>query len=476
MISRVPNELWLKVFHHLPRDALKDVSLTYHTFHNIARTLLFTDFEFHPYAIGANGTLLLPSATEVDQSLEHLAFWCSEDIAPLVHSCNVTPWRKIGPVWSAWNFSITNTPYILLAAFFERLSCFTHLQRLSSRDVHFTQIGMGNLYRLPALAHLDIAMCKVAAGETIESTSQTVGLSSFSLHDNVASETGMDHWLPLLRPDHLRELNLPCNLHLFSETIHHFPSFSHVHKLSATMSLATMAHIMPALFKFPAVQVLAVGYWGSLYLPTSIVQGSNVLPVLTEYTGSYQTLHFFLRPILSRITTRFCSSNDFITHLQGIQIPSNITSFDANFDDLDNASLNAICSLFPRLTELRIRISFDQHASEGVNLKVIDFFEELTEITALPSTLERLALCWEFEFYDEDYLPPSNDNFPEFTCLRDALVAKCPALTSLWLDGYDFLFRWRKLLDGAVDEETSEDAEDAEIMREGFAVFWEARN
>ncbi|KAJ7107708.1 hypothetical protein C8R44DRAFT_529646, partial [Mycena epipterygia] len=95
--DRVPNELWLEVFHHLPRDALKDVSLTYHAFHNISRSLLFTDFEFHPYATsGCVGILLLPSATEVDQSLERLAFWCSEDIAPLVRSCNVIPWQKIG--------------------------------------------------------------------------------------------------------------------------------------------------------------------------------------------------------------------------------------------------------------------------------------------------------------------------------------------------------------------------------------------
>ncbi|KAJ7107709.1 hypothetical protein C8R44DRAFT_804112 [Mycena epipterygia] len=335
---------------------------------------------------------------------------------------------------------------------------------------------MGNLYRLPALAHLDITVCKVAAGETIESTSQTVGLSSFSLHDNVASEAGMDHWLPFLRPEHLCELNLPCNFRLFSETIHHIPSFPHVHKLSATMNLATMAHNMTVLSKFPAVQVLMLGGWGLLE-PSSIAQVSSVLPVLTEYTGPYETLHLFLRPTLSRINTTFCSYNDFITHLQAIQIPSNVTSLEANFDDLDNASLNAICSLFPQITELRILISYGEDDWEGVNLKVrIEFFEELTEISALPSTLERLALCWEFEFYDEDYLPPSEDDIPEFTVLRDAFVAKCPALTSLWLDGHDVLFRWCKSSDGVVDEETSQDAEDAETMREGFAAFWEARN
>ncbi|KAJ7107730.1 hypothetical protein C8R44DRAFT_540212, partial [Mycena epipterygia] len=87
--DRVPNELWLEVFHHLPRDTLKDVSLTHRTFCCLSRPLLFTDFKFHPYAMVALDSQHLPSAEEVDQLMERLAFWCSADIAPLVRSCSI---------------------------------------------------------------------------------------------------------------------------------------------------------------------------------------------------------------------------------------------------------------------------------------------------------------------------------------------------------------------------------------------------
>ncbi|KAJ6546769.1 hypothetical protein DFH09DRAFT_890868, partial [Mycena vulgaris] len=82
-------ELWVEVFNHLPRTSLKDVSSTYRTFSRILRPLGFSDFDFHPYAIGAVGSRLLPSAAEVKRSFERLKIWCSPEIAPLVRSCKI---------------------------------------------------------------------------------------------------------------------------------------------------------------------------------------------------------------------------------------------------------------------------------------------------------------------------------------------------------------------------------------------------
>ncbi|KAJ7776944.1 hypothetical protein DFH07DRAFT_731415, partial [Mycena maculata] len=104
--EQVPNELWLEVFHHLPRQSLKNVSLTYQKFKGISRLLLFAHLDFHPYAVGAKGdVLLLPQAKEVTRSLKRLDLWFSDEIAPLVRSCNISPWRKVGPVWGMWTFS-----------------------------------------------------------------------------------------------------------------------------------------------------------------------------------------------------------------------------------------------------------------------------------------------------------------------------------------------------------------------------------
>ncbi|KAJ7480697.1 hypothetical protein FB451DRAFT_959543, partial [Mycena latifolia] len=56
----------LEVFNHLPRANFKDISLTYRIFHRLSRPLLFADFDFHPYLVGASGALLLPTA-EVEE-------------------------------------------------------------------------------------------------------------------------------------------------------------------------------------------------------------------------------------------------------------------------------------------------------------------------------------------------------------------------------------------------------------------------
>jgi hypothetical protein len=47
-------------------------------------------------------------------------------------------------------------------------------------------------------------------------------------------------------------------------------------------------------------------------------------------------------------------------------------------------------------------------------------------------------------------------NVPEFDELRDALVARYPRLTALWFDARQFLFHWRKLLDGSEVKYTTE--------------------
>ncbi|KAJ7445847.1 hypothetical protein FB451DRAFT_1376026, partial [Mycena latifolia] len=50
---------------------------------------------------------------------------------------------------------------------------------------------------------------------------------------------------------------------------------------------------------------------------------------------------------------------------------------------------------------------------------------------------------------------------PDFGALRDALVARCPALGSLWFDGDDFVYRWCKDVNGIVVEATTVNFGDA---------------
>ncbi|KAJ7480675.1 hypothetical protein FB451DRAFT_1446646 [Mycena latifolia] len=171
MGSRVPNELWLEIFDHLPLDTIECLSLTSRTFSPLTRPFLFAHFDFHPYASRmVNGVFALPSAEEVEQSLERLAFWASPEIAPFVRSCDITPWASMGAARTR-AFSGTTTPYVLLAPFFDLLPCFTHMHRLHAKLVYFTQTGVTNLLRLPALASLHIDACGIAPGAHIDVSS-----------------------------------------------------------------------------------------------------------------------------------------------------------------------------------------------------------------------------------------------------------------------------------------------------------------
>ncbi|KAJ7111865.1 hypothetical protein C8R44DRAFT_985332 [Mycena epipterygia] len=443
-MSQVPNELWFEIFHYLPRDTVKDVSFTHRRFARLSRPLRFTDFDFHPYELHG---LRLPSADEVQRSLERLTFWCSDDIAPLVRACHVVPWMEnVGPVGS---FSPTDTPYVLLSAFFERLPCFTRLQRLYCWGVHFTRIGMANLCRLP-LAHLRISNCRVAAGETIEPASQPLRLSSFLLHNDINSEDELDHWIALLHPECLRELDLMCNPRLFNEAIAALPSFPHVRKLAAKIWLST-----GTLSKFPALEVLDNGPVISHDPPLQ----STLLPVLKEYTGSHENLHLFIPATsLFRLTTRYCSPHELITQLHGIRTTKKIISLDTASSNMGYTAFETLCEFLGHLTELRIRIPFDveQCTPEDKGTPATCFLKALSDNPILPPTLEHLVLNWElFYFGFESEEVPRWIEPPDLAELRDALVDRCPGLTSLWIDGQDFLLRWCKFPDGTVDERTA---------------------
>ncbi|KAJ6546749.1 hypothetical protein DFH09DRAFT_1506516 [Mycena vulgaris] len=391
--AQVPDELWVEVFKYLPKTSLRDVSSTYRTFSRISCPLVFSDFDFHPYTIDADGRRLLPSAAEVERSFEQLNFWFSPKIAPLVRSCKITPW----PRWlGGRTFSDTETPYILLAAFFDRLSCFARLQTLYAMRVDFTQIGVVGLCRLPVLTRLHIyECCIVAAQERADTTALSLKVSSFILEHGLE---GVDRWIALLDPDHLRQMELPVSSRVSARTVANTSPFPHVHKLSAIMDNSTVSDL---LFKFPAVQTLTM-HWGGAD-PT--VHISGLLPALTEYTGPCNTLRLFLpRETLTHLATTRCLPADFLTQLEGIGTPHNIPSLVLNFADFDRAALDKLCRFFPRLTDLQITIFFggeDGAFSDDANPEPTTFCHALATSPALPPTLKNLAISWHYE--GEDY-------------------------------------------------------------------------
>ncbi|KAJ7805425.1 hypothetical protein B0H14DRAFT_2611419 [Mycena olivaceomarginata] len=232
-----------------------------------------------------------------------------------------------------------------------------------------------------------------------------------------------------------------------------------------------MSYNLSILSKFPAVQSFSMDGWGQWlrHEPNVLAKASSVLPDLRQYTGLCATMALFLRPTLTHLTIEYCSPVDLTAELhrtlpldlaaqlQRARGPNGITSFTAILDDLYIAMLDTICEFFPRVTELRTdvtsyveqdeyqdinpRMSLPQNRySDSANvpshIQATMFFDALMDISTLPATLERLALTWDFE-YDE----------PE-----EALTADFPAFAD------EFLFHWRRLLDGSEVETTAEDA------------------
>ncbi|KAJ7107731.1 hypothetical protein C8R44DRAFT_804160 [Mycena epipterygia] len=211
-----------------------------------------------------------------------------------------------------------------------------------------------------------------------------------------------------------------------------------------------MALSTTTLSKFPGVEVLVNGW--PISDPDSHVEASGFLPVLREYAGTPKNLPFF----------------------HGIRITQNITSLAATFDDMDRTAFDGLCDLFTHLTELRVRVVLhvdEETADEDAS--AASFLKALGQNPSLPPTLEHLALSWEINSWWDEAL--SCTAAPSLTELRDALESRCPALTSLWIDGQDYLLRWRKFPDGMVDECTTYNKDDARFMREELGAFWNTR-
>ncbi|KAJ7103902.1 hypothetical protein C8R44DRAFT_988062 [Mycena epipterygia] len=495
--DRFPDELWLEVFHNLP-GYYAEVSLTCRTFHRISRPFLFADFYFFPYA-DVKGALRLPQPAEVERRLECLKFWSSAEIAPLVRQCHISPWTsswlRIG--FPAWDCCVVD-PYILLDALFDRLPCFSGMQRLHAQHIHFTQASVDIVCRLPNLSELTVYACSVAPGESMCPSPPTLRVSKLSVHYEVDSGQGddfqyeNDQWISLVHPDHLRELSTRFDPRLFGRAIHSLRDFPRVHTLRATMDFPTPSQNLLILSKFPAVRILSISGTGPLTDGTTsqpCADASLHFPLLEKYTGSSQSLPLFIHiSTLTHLTAPSCSPRDFLTQIRGVQGPMNITSLLVKFNKSDNEAFKTLVGSFPQLTELKIHIvlgsdddmftsqTFDADELEEdmiidpedyddadpirIGFKPSIFFQALA-YAPLPPRLERLILSWESKSND-DWHPPSAYKVPNFEQLRDALIARCPGLAWLWLDGYYFLFKWRiSTPDGGVEEDTAFDSDEA---------------
>ncbi|KAJ6626429.1 hypothetical protein B0H10DRAFT_1999159 [Mycena sp. CBHHK59/15] len=463
-MNRFPNELWLEICTHLPLEALRNLSSTHRALYALTRVLGFTEFKLYPYPYDYNPPALLEAA------LERLDFWFSPKVAPHVHSCtaryNVSRWQG-SPVMND-----DEVPHVLVNSFFERLPKFTGLQRLYTDRIQWTQLGIVNLCALSALTHLEFSGSQIACGERINPASLILRVSTFITSYDFSM---IDIWISLLSRDTLCELTLSHPHALAKPGVLPFP---HIHKLSVNELPIRTMDTLAMCAKFPTLRVLVSDYLAVLRNMTP-AQTSEIFPVLERYTGSYRNLHIFAqRTTLTHITLEsgfpFCN---ILMELQGVVSLPNITSLTARFasaapsaaseNSFGKAEIDALFTLFPRLTVLKLTLMPDAEEDGGFAPQPTSFLRMLPAHALLPNTLQSLSLEWDFPFEygstgsakGNDPAAPDPRDIPHFTALLPALVARFPGLTAVYLDGYHFLF---------AEADSYDDAEALRAMRNEF--------
>ncbi|KAF7345855.1 hypothetical protein MVEN_01607300 [Mycena venus] len=466
----MPEELWIEILQDLPRETLQNVALSHRTLRRISRPFLFITFVFHPYAVPhiprnvdcvrwpeADEPLLFSQEVQ-DRELERLNFWSSSEIAPLVRTCRLIPVLG-GGAWGAENEPDVATA--LLAAFFERLPRFTSIQYFHAYMVRFTQTGLVNLCLLPALSRLEIVLGMMV--EPIDCSSLHLGrVTSFRLqHARHSSPNVVDSWMRFLSNQRV-EMYLGFGPRLFADTARNIPPFPHALRVGDRLRPLNASPVLPILSKFMGVEVFVMeGSWSvSDHVPSGF---SHFLPMLKEYAGPQDMLPILMsRPTLSHITVDWISWPWTMETLRASQPFNGVVSLTANSSRMNSTEFRFLFKIFPFLSVLSLNVAHAQRDSPNLLRKAF-----LENITIISTSLEFLSIRWKHSEAEdssssdsEDHASTSDDGTGKSRHIVElrALVARCPALTSVWIENHDFLFRWHRLSDGTVDEPTVLDA------------------
>ncbi|KAJ6542617.1 hypothetical protein B0H19DRAFT_303964 [Mycena capillaripes] len=442
LLEFVPDEIWSEIFKFLPHDTLIHLHIAESRFHRIARPLLFHEFDFHPYGLTGrtNVTECHPSAFALPQEqhvaflLQRLKFWSSKEIAPFIRICRITPWSFTAETYRSLGWEICNltSPIVVLLAFFHSLPRFTNLRHLVARYVPFDGIGIQNLSLLPKLSRVEIKWCLI-----IHSTPTQLSLSSFSLTTTHQS-TG-NTWLPILRTDTLRSLDIPLHNEPLIAQICAGGPFPRVTDLRIEVAEPTLSHLR-ILPKFPATETLNIREqvidtdfgWRSSKLKESDLLSDIVsqgLSSLREYTGPHKFFYlFFPIPTLQRITIRRCNPINFLSCIDTLGPSTTITSLNLQFDGLSMLVLKLLCyKFFPNLAELHLFIASQVEGSEpGEELET--FFHELAGHSPLPRSMRQLVILWRLA-------SPVRQDALKLPALKARLFARHRGLQSIRFEG-----------------------------------------
>ncbi|KAJ7198949.1 hypothetical protein GGX14DRAFT_664550 [Mycena pura] len=460
-MSVFPNELLLRIFAHLRHLHLRDVALANRTFSCLARTLLFSHFAVTRYVTCLKEHEHDPvSASQLLQLSRCLDFWTSEEVAPLVRSCEISP--------QPW-FNIQVAVPQLLATFFDHIARFSRLRRLNLSNIQLTTLAVSTLARLPMLSELNLESCDVADGDLMPSVSSALRLCHFSYESGKRVEA----WLPMLEPSCLRVLRTDAAPHNSAV----IPVFPYVHDLSVCIHKTPTTADITFLQKLPGVTRLNMDLnWTRSPRSPLATLPADVLPILVDFIGPICALTLFpARDTLKRIETdEEDSLDDFIIELQRVPAPlTNLIHLTATFCSFCTATaLEVIFASLPRLED--VEITFADYESDLLHPAPAGILSKLPSIHGMSTHLRRLSLIWKCMDRVETHTVDSIKSDCDFPAVRAALMAQCPHLEVLWLDGRDFVFCWCPQVDNIDETEVLvTDPKNIDVVRPVWEALWQ---
>ncbi|KAJ7061665.1 hypothetical protein C8F01DRAFT_1138055 [Mycena amicta] len=469
--DRVPPEIWSETFAHLPNHALQAISLAARDFALLARPFLFSSFNFHPYAPGrVHGAyrLLLPSPEKIQRYLERLHFWLSDDIAPLVRSCAVTPWHSYNT--AAGPFVESDNTDMLLDVLVASFHMFSRLRKVQFSRISLPRALYLKLWQMSNLREMEIKDCPMDDFDhLLLPSNEGPKLSHLSVSGDLHKVT-MKNWVPFGNPRHLQNLCVGCDLHSWTENPHLVPIFPAVTHLSIDL-VEDLDLFCGILHKFPAVETLDIfAVFFNDELLHQVASGCRTfIGSLKRLMTSADALPIFLprATALSELVidpTYGCPPQRLIECLPPGHFPT-ITYLSVDlYGAVDSSTLSTILQPFPSLHELKVVIVHgirDPNPDMDHNLQASTFFHGIVDNGVLPEGITSLMLTLDLTSAKTN-LEPTLVDVPR---LRDSFLAKHPSLISLWLDGEEFLLIWRRDLDGYVDECITFDAEEMDHLR-----------
>jgi hypothetical protein len=362
--DEIPTEILDEMVEHFSArgncETLQHLNLVNRRFHHLARQRLFTYLTFHPYSVAVDSygmsaaDLILPLDPTPEHLRQRLEFWASEDIAPCVRECIVQPLEFEE---SKRESPAGEDPYTLLKAFYEFLPRFINLEVFNAFTLHFTTIAMTNLRLLPKLTAMNIDMCSVAKGETLDlDPPSKLRLEFFRFSNCVDLEAW---WSCAVCPDTLRSLCLDfsgsLNQLLFYEESK-LPCFPNVQFLELILGRRTAAcHLIP-FAKFPGVKDLALPKWYDLFGPSDFheIGDTKFCPLLERYYGPWAVLSFFPVSTMTNLNVDMCEPEDFLAKMCSVDPkPTRISYLKVSFAGY-LSSLRDLSDLFSESKELKI--------------------------------------------------------------------------------------------------------------------------